>query len=105
MNNKVSVRETLRQSREREILEQLESLTKSMEAEGFSITFGEIGQRTTYALMTRGDEEVVGYTFIRDLHYKNPIIGKLKALNQAIARKCALEAPAEIIVPDDIPEL
>ena len=105
MSNKVSIRETLRQSREKEVLENLESLTKSMESEGFSVTFGEIGQRTTYALMTRGDEEVVGYTFIRDLHYKNPTIGKLKALNQAIARKCALEAPSDIIVPEELPEV
>lgn len=85
------IRTKLKERRESEINEQLAHLMEEVVSEGYSVTFGEIGQRTTYALLSKGDEEIVGYTFIKALEYKNPIVGKYKALQQALARKSILE--------------
>ena len=81
------IRSKLKERRDTELKEQLANLLKSVEDEGYTVTFGEIGQRTTYALLSRGDEEVLGYTFIKDLNYKSELVGKCKALQQAIVRK------------------
>lgn len=89
------LREKLKERREVEYKEQFNSLVAELGEEGYAITFGTIGQKTTYALLTKDDEEIVGYTFIKDLKYKNPLIGKLKALQQAIARKSLLSQKEE----------
>lgn len=67
----------------------LESKIHDLNEEGFSVEFGNIGLRTTYALIHNETHEVeiVGYTFIKDMKYYKENVGKLKALQQAIARK------------------
>lgn len=84
-----SVKEYIKVSRDQDISNSLEGSIKSLESEGYKVEFGQIGKKTTYALIYKDDDntEYVGYTFIRDLKYYNPQIGKLRALNQAIARK------------------
>lgn len=89
------LREKLKERREVETKEQINALVAELCNEGYSITFGTIGQKTTYALLEKGDEEIVGYTFIKDLKYKNPLIGQLKALQQAMARKSLLSQKDE----------
>lgn len=71
----------------------LESHIKSLESEGYSVTFGEIGNRTTWALLSKEDgTEITGYTYIRgDLSKKNETTGKYRALLQAMARKSMME--------------
>ena len=83
-----TITETVKSKRTVDIENNLNNAVKDLESEGYEVTFGEIGKRTTYALLVRGDEEVVGYTYIRgSLAYKNDLIGKYRALTQAIARK------------------
>lgn len=89
------LREKLKERREVETTEQLNALVAELNGEGYAITFGTIGQKTTYALLSKDDEEIVGYTFIKDLKYKNPLIGKLKSLQQAVARKSLLSQREE----------
>jgi len=61
---------------------------------GYNVEFGNIGAHTTYALLTHKEtgEEIVGYTFIREMKYYRQNVGKLKALQQAIARKKVAES-------------
>lgn len=84
-----SVKEYIRVSRDQDISNSLEESIKLLENEGYKVEFGQIGKKTTYALVYRDEDntEYVGYTFIRNLKYYNPQIGRLRALNQAIARK------------------
>lgn len=82
-----TVRERVRVNREVEITTQVKELEEVLNKDGWSLTYGTIGKRTTYLLLTRDEEEIVGYTFVRDLKYHNENVGRLKALQQAIARK------------------
>lgn len=61
---------------------------------GYSVEFGKIGTHTTYALLVHQEtgEEIVGYTFLRDMKYYRENVGKLKAVQQAIARKRVADA-------------
>lgn len=84
------IRSKLKERRDTEMREQLAKAIATVEAEGYTVTFGEIGQKTTYAMLARGEEEIVGYTFIKDLNFKNELVGKYKALQQAMTRKSLL---------------
>lgn len=85
------IRSKLKERREADLQEQLNNAIDAIMEEGYDVRFGEIGQKTTYALLTKGEEEVVGYTFIKNLNYKNETIGRYKALQQALTRKALLE--------------
>lgn len=85
------IRNTLRKRREAELQEKLNDLVDQVMDDGYDIQFGEIGNKTTYVLLSKGDEEIVGYTFIKDVQYKNETIGRYKAIQQALARKSILE--------------
>lgn len=101
-----TIRENVRSQRRLELEQSLQAQIDNLSAEGYEVSFGYIGNRTTYALLVRGDEEVVGYTYIRgDLRFKNEIVGKSKALTQAIARKNIMQEPPEKIEVPDIPEV
>lgn len=82
-----TVRDVIRVNREAEIVAQIKSLEEGLAKDGWSLSYGNIGEKTTYLLLTRDEEEIVGYTFVKDLNYRNDNIGRLKALQQAIARK------------------
>lgn len=83
------IKTILRESRSKEIDDSINNLLSNLSKEGLQVEFGTIGKRTTYAMIH--DEEytveIVGYTFLKDLSYYNPKVGKLKALQQAIVRK------------------
>lgn len=86
------VKNYLKESRTKEVDNALESLLKELELEGYEVEFGKIGLRTTYALLIHGDSEIVGYTFLKDMKFYKENVGKLKALQQALARKKIAEA-------------
>jgi hypothetical protein len=73
---------------------------------GYSISFGTIGRRTTYALLVREDgQEVVGYTYMRGpMEQYNELLGQYKALSQAEARRILISND-EISVPEDLPRI
>ena len=79
----------LRESRKQETDESLEKYIQDLKREGLNVEFGKIGVRTTYALIydDNHDTEIVGYTFIKDMKFYRENVGKLKALQQAMARK------------------
>lgn len=79
----------IKDSRSQEIDEALNSALRSIAAEGLMVEFGAIGEHTTYAMIYDVDHEteIVGYTYIQNLKYYKENVGKLKALQQAIARK------------------
>lgn len=83
------IRERIRKNRTEEVQSQIDELINGLHIQGFCVEFGNIGTKTTYAMIYTPDHEVeyVGYTFIRNMKYYNENTGKLKALNQAIARK------------------
>lgn len=88
MPTTANVRDMIRKNRMAEIEETLNNKIAELNSEGYEVEFGSIGQRTTYALIHKGDEEIVGYTYIQgSLENKNELIGKNKALAQALARK------------------
>lgn len=88
MPTTTNVREMIRKNRMAEIEESLKSKISELESAGYTVEFGSIGNRTTYALLQKGTEEIVGYTYISgSLENKNELIGKDKALAQALARK------------------
>lgn len=89
-----SAREFTRERNEKDTLSRIDTLVKSMNDIGYEVTFGHIGRKTTYCMMSKGEEEIVGYTFIRNLKYMNENVGMLKALQQAIARKEVLDQKA-----------
>lgn len=95
------IRSTVKRNRNQETTEAINKIIDDLTNEGYEVEFGSIGKRTTYAMIYRGDEEIVGYTFIKNLAYKNELVGRLKALQQAIARKTLQEAPKE---PVEAPE-
>lgn len=84
-----NIRNTLKENREKEYKDKIVELERQLQDEGYIIHYGSIGQKTTYCMLTRddNDEEIVGYTFIRDVRYKNEVLGKLKALQQVVARR------------------
>ena len=86
-----AMRSELKKRREIEMQDNLNNAIDQIMSEGYDVRFGEIGTKTTYALLTKGDEEIVGYTFIRDSRYKNETIGRYNALQQALTRKSLLE--------------
>lgn len=92
-----SIRNVVRINREKEIVDQVAELESLLSKENWVITYGTIGKRTTYVLLARDDEEIVGYTFIRNLEFYNKDVGKLKALQQAIARKELAENSEELL--------
>lgn len=83
------IKKVLQESRNQECDSQLYALIESLREEGLDVEFGKIGIRTTYALLHNEDSsiEIVGYTFLKDMKYYKENVGKLKALQQAIARK------------------
>lgn len=83
------IREKVRKNRSDEVLSNIESIVKELNEEGFQVEFGFIGKKTTYAMIYSEDHEVefTGYTFIKNMKYFNENTGKLRALNQALARK------------------
>lgn len=85
---KEDIRKFVREDRKKEVEDSLNQLIKSFEAEGFTVEFGKIGMRSTYAFIHKDDgTEIVGYTFLKDLKHINENVGKLKALKQVLARK------------------
>lgn len=83
------IKKVLQESRNQECDSKLSSLIESLREESLEVEFGNIGIRTTYALIHNEDNsvEIVGYTFIKDMKYYKENTGKLKALQQALARK------------------
>lgn len=79
----------VRESKNQETMSTLRDIISQLNYEGYAVEFGTIGSRTTYALLTNPekDVEIVGYTFIKNMKYYNEATGKLKALQQAVARK------------------
>lgn len=89
------IRAKLKERRDADLNEQLNTAIDSIMNEGYEVQFGEIGKKTTYVLLTKDEEEIVGYTFIKNLSYKNETIGRYKALQQALTRKSMLEQSSE----------
>lgn len=91
---KKAVREYVKNNRDNEVSNILKESINSLREEGYEIEFGRIGEKTTYALIYTPDheQEYVGYTYVRDTRYYNENTGKLKALNQALARRESLTA-------------
>lgn len=87
------IKNYIRESRNQEVDTLLDSAIQELQEEGLSVEFGKIGVRTTYALIydENHDVEVVGYTFLKDMKYYKENVGKLKALQQALARKTLAE--------------
>jgi len=81
----------LYQKTDEEIESMISEKISAVESEGYTVTFGTIGNRTTYCMISNGDDEILGYTYIRgDLSNKRPTIGKYKALIQSLNRKYLL---------------
>lgn len=83
------IKECVRENRKLEVDTQINNILKSLREEGLSVEFGKIGIRTTYALIHDTDNsiEIVGYTFLKDMKFYQENVGRLKALQQALARK------------------
>lgn len=83
------IRTEVKNSKNMETDALLESNIKEVQDMGYQVEFGKIGVHTTYALLVdqKTGDEIVGYTFVRDMKYYRENVGKLKALQQAIARK------------------
>lgn len=90
----MEVRDIVRKNRREDIIRELEDVVSKIKDEGYQIQFGNIGEKTTYAMIYTPDhqEEYTGYTFIKNIKYYNENTGKLKALYQAIARKEKLQS-------------
>lgn len=84
-----NIREQVRKNRTEEVEAQVAEIIRELNREGLIVQFGNIGAKTTYALIHDIDHEIeyVGYTFVKNIKYYNENTGKLKALQQAIARK------------------
>lgn len=83
------VKNYVRDFRIQEIESSLNSILTNLESENLKVEFGKIGTRTTYAMIYNEDYsvEIVGYTFVKDPKFYKENLGKLKALQQAMARK------------------
>lgn len=84
-----TIKTFIKESRDQEIETTINNTIEDLAQEGLSVEFGKIGNRTTYALIhdESHDIEILGYTFIKDMKYYKENLGKLKALQQAMARK------------------
>lgn len=89
------IKNYLRESREKEVETLTDNIINNLKKEGLSVEFGKIGIRTTYALIHNEDNsiEIVGYTFLKDMRFYKENVGKLKALQQALARKKIADNP------------
>lgn len=83
------IRTEIKNSKSLEVDTMLATKIQEVEDLGYSVEFGQIGTHTTYALLVNKESggEIVGYTFIKEMKYYRENVGKLKALQQAIARK------------------
>jgi hypothetical protein len=92
MNN---IKNYLKESRTKEVDDLITQLILELQKEGLNVEFGKIGIRTTYALIHNEDNsiEIVGYTFLKDMKFYKENVGRLKALQQALARKKLTEDP------------
>lgn len=88
------MRTEIRNQKDMEVDKLLDEQIEDILSRGYSVEFGKIGTHTSYALLVhqRTGEEIVGYTFIKDLKYYRENVGKLKALQQAIARKKVVDS-------------
>lgn len=93
MKKNTNIREIIRENRSEEVKKSISDILQSLESEGFLVEFGSIGKKTTYAMIYTEDHEIeyTGYTFIRNLKRYDENTGKLKALEQALARRKSLE--------------
>ena len=91
------IRSHLRESKNNEVITYINEIISNLNSEGYDVVFGKIGNRTTYCLLTNKDKdvEIVGYTFIKNLKYYDENKGKLKSLQQAVARKEMAENPSK----------
>lgn len=91
------IKKLLKESRNQEVDTLLANSISNLQKEGLTVEFGKIGVRTTYALIHNEDSsiEIVGYTFLKDMKYYKENLGKLKALQQALARKELAETTEE----------
>lgn len=89
------IKSYLRESREKEVETLTDNIINNLKKEGLSVEFGKIGIRTTYALIHNEDNsiEIVGYTFLKDMRFYKENVGKMKALQQALARKKIADNP------------
>lgn len=89
------IKNYLRESREKEVETLIDNIINDLKKEGLSVEFGKIGIRTTYALIHNEDNsiEIVGYTFLKDMRFYKENVGKMKALQQALARKKIADNP------------
>lgn len=92
-----TARDFVKEKSDQAVTQRLEELTTGITKEGYEISFGVIGRKTTYCMLVKGDDEYVGFTFIRNIKYMNDKVGKLKALQQALARKEISESRAKEI--------
>lgn len=83
------IRTEVKNSKSMEVDNILSDKIQEVDDLGYNVEFGKIGTHTSYALLIHREtgEEIVGYTFLRDMRYYRENVGKLKALQQAIARK------------------
>lgn len=83
------IRTEIKNSKSLEVDTMLATKIQEVEDLGYFVEFGQIGTHTTYALLVNKEsgEEIVGYTFIKEMKCYRENVGKLKALQQAIARK------------------
>ena len=88
-----------REQRSRELQDSLDKMLAHLSDEGYTVSFGSIGLRTTWALLTKGSVEIVGYTYIRgDLSLKSELIGKYRSLTQALSRKSLINPSEELLL-------
>lgn len=89
------IKNYLRESRNKEVDTLTDKIIDDLKKEGMSVEFGKIGIRTTYALIHNEDNSVefVGYTFLKDMKFYKENVGRLKALQQALARKKLADNP------------
>lgn len=81
----------LRLKTDKEVEEILSMKIDSLKSEGYDVSFGTIGKRTTYCMIFKGDDEILGYTYVRgDISKIRPCVGRLKSLIQALNRKYLL---------------
>lgn len=86
-------RDYVRKFNDEDTAKKIDELMAHVSELGYAVEVGTIGKKTTYALLYKedSDEEIVGYTFVKNSKYMNANVGVLKALQQALARKEMLE--------------
>ena len=86
-----NMRDAVREESKRDLNLVLEEKLNLLKSEGYDVEFGQVGKRTTYAMIFNGDEEYVGWSYLRKLEYFKEVVGKLKALQQASVRKVMID--------------